>query len=284
MSLKKGNFYHPFRDSDLGFFLHDMNSDENYNPNILKDIDLYYQPVEEPEDGIIFFVVSLVALIVAEIIQFKLINMVRREHGLVKEVTQIYSMSCIIMGPFLLIFTTLTDFIHPLNEVIGEWFCFLARTLIWIHFNVVATQTLIVAMMRYWFIINEQRVKKYGKEKTKRIFIFLSIFVPIFMVTWGTIENTEVDRLLSINRCYGIDHKVFMINVISPKDLGPYYCEFGNPDDDGMYGQILMIFKHTTCILKDLLTVLMGSNVIEGILYFKIISHITRFVISLSTY
>ena len=60
MSLKKENLYHPFTTGEFAFFTHDTFSEQNYTtPNLLQNIDLYYQPVEEPTIGILFIVLGL---------------------------------------------------------------------------------------------------------------------------------------------------------------------------------------------------------------------------------
>ena len=219
MDLKNNNLYHPFVKSDLGFFKHGTLFTQNDTQFVLKNIDLYYQPVEEPAFAILYLVLGLILLVVAEIVQFKLFCMVKKENGLIKEVTQIYSVCSMIMYPFWCIVPSLTDFIHPLNEVIGEWFCFLVRSLTFFHLNVITMQSFIICTMRYCFIVHEENVKKYGKKKTKRIFAFLSVFIPLVMVIWGIAENTEVDPFLFVNRCYGRDHRVFLINIYLLKYL-----------------------------------------------------------------
>jgi hypothetical protein len=283
MGLKSQNLYHPFIKSDLGFFVHDTFSTENDTTFVLENIDFYYQPVEEPAFGILFIVLGLIMLVTAEFIQFKLFFMVKRENGLVKEVTHIYSLSCIIMIPFWLIIPSITDFIHPLNEVIGEWFCFLVRSFAFFHFNIITMHSLIIAMMRYWFIVHEESVRKYGKEKTKRFFAFLSIFIPLFLSIWALADtlagNIELDPFLFVNRCYGRDHKVFLINISPLEVFNPYFCKFGNYSEKGMYGKILETLQRASCISKTIIYLLMAGNFTEGIIYYRIFSHIKRFVI-----
>ena len=282
MGLKNNNLYHPFTNSELGFFVPystTSNSKPYDTPFVLKNIDLYYQPVEEPGFGILYIVLGLILLAAAEFVQFKLYCMVKKENGLVKEVTQMYSLSSIIMYPFWLIVPTITDFIHPLNEVVGEWFCYLVQSLTFFHLNVITMQSFLIAIMRYWFIVHEENVKKHGKEKVKKFFAFLSIIVPLIMVIWGTAENTGLDPFLFVNRCFGRDHRVFLINISPLKFFNPYYCEFENYNGKGTYGKILELFTRATCIFKTLLTLLMASNISEGIIYYKIFSHIKRFVL-----
>ena len=279
MLLKNKNLYHPFTKSELEFFVEGTLSTQNDTQFVLKNIDLYHQPVEEPAFAILYLVLGLILLIGAETLHVMVFYMVKRENGLVKEVTQIYSVCSIIMCPFWFIVPAMTDFIHPLNEVIGEWFCFLVLLLTWFHLNVITMQSFFISLMRYRFIVHEEIVIKYGKKKTKRIYTFLSIFIPLLMAIWEIVENTELDPFLFINRCYGRDHRVFLFNISPLKMLNPYYCEFGEYNDEGMYGRILELFKRASCIFKSILTILMASNISEGIIYYKIFSHNKRFVL-----
>ena len=279
MGLKNDYLYHPFTHSELGFFMRGAVSNGNDTHFLLKSIDLYYQPVEEPVFAIMYLVVGLIMFVVGEMIQFKLLFMVKRENGLIKEVTQVYSITSIIMYPFWLFVPTITDFIHPLNEVIGDWFCFIARWLTLGYFLYIWMQSFIVAMMRYWFIVKEESVKKYGKEKTKRVFLYLSIFLPVMIVLWSIAENIELDLWLFVNRCYGIDHRMFLINVAPDTASNPKFCQIGTFDDKDLNGKILVFIERASCFFKAIVTFVLTFNITEGILYYKIFSHLKRFAV-----
>ena len=274
MFLKKENFYHPFIEPYLGFFAYDDRCRDNDTCMVLENIDLYYQPVEEPVVGKTILVIGLISLLLGEVIQFRLLTMVKRENGLVKEVTQIYSLTSIIGYPMLFVISIGTDFVHPLNEVIGGWFCTLAWIVTYFHFIVITFQSFIVAMMRYCFITNEETVKKYGKEKTKRIFVFLSLFIPLIMVILEGIENPELHPFIYINRCYGRDHRLFLLDYSIFQV--PYFCQFQNHSDEGTYGRVLQILRQSSCIFRLVINIFMGFNLSEVIIYYKIFSHIKR--------
>ena len=274
MFLKKENFYHPFIKSYLGFSAYDDGAQENNTRMVLENVDLYYQPVEEPVIGITIFVIGLISLLLGEFIQFRLLAMVKRENGLIKEVTQIYSLTSIIGYPMLFVVCIGTDFIHPLNEVIGGWFCTLAWIVTFFHFSVITFQSFIVAMMRYIFIVQEETVRKYGKEKIKRIFALLSLFIPLVLVILEGIENPELHPFIYINRCYGRDHKLFLIDYSIFQV--PYFCQFQNDSEEGTYDRILLILRQSSCISRLVINILMGFNLSEVIIYYKIFSHMKR--------
>ena len=127
--------------------------------------------------------------------------------------------------------------------------------------------------MRYCFIVHEGRVNYFGKQKTKKMFLFMAISFPILFVTWGIVENPELDTFPFLNQCYGIDHKVFLAEVSTGKKL---FCKMTSFGMDGMYDPIINTMREITCIIKFLLTMLMCLNISEGLIYIKIFSHIKR--------
>ena len=264
--------YHPFSKSFLGLSFSSNLSNEMYSYNLLENLDLYHQPLDPPSIAISLFFVRLTYCILGELVMYKLLKTVRKEKGLVNDVTQFYCIVMITNYPTWLLFTTMTEFLHPLKDIMGQWICSLMRIVFYMNFNVVIFHSFVVALMRYFFIIHEGKVKKFGKQKTKNIFLFLTIFVPILLIVWGFIENQELDTFKWINRCYAVDHKVFLAELTTGKNL---FCTFQTID--GEYGYILSVIRQITCITKAVIVMLFGMNLCEGFIYYKIFSHITRF-------
>ena len=269
MFFQNENLYNPFTNTYLGFSLSEENSQENNTLFIIDNLDLYYQPVELPNSAICLSVIRFPLFCLGIFIQIKLFRMVRKEKGLVNEVTQFYCITSMSIYPIWLLFVTSTDFLYPLKDIIGRWFCIFGRFTIYFHFNMLLFHSFIVALMRYFFIVHEEKVKKFGKDKTKKVFLFLAISFPIIFLVWGAIENQDIATLIFLNRCYGIIDKVFMAELTTGKNLG---CVFSN---GGYLDTILQI----TCITKGIVFILMCLNVTEAIIYCRIFSHITRYYI-----
>ena len=65
------NFYRPSKDSYLGVLENYIDFD-NTSGFVIDDIDLYYQPVQKPAIGSLFFIIRMAMLIVAtEFIRFQ---------------------------------------------------------------------------------------------------------------------------------------------------------------------------------------------------------------------
>ena len=189
----------------MGFLTANSSKIEHNSFNI-SDIDLYYHPVQTVTIGSTFFVLRMPLILVGEYVNLKVIRMLKDENGLVKEVTTLFASVQMIYWPFWYLFTTSTDFIHPLKDIIGEWFCDIGSFLIHLGWMILAFQSLIVAIMRYYFIVHEDKVKLHGKQKLKKIFFWLSFLFPLFLVIWDLTESNELDVFSFINKCYGNHH------------------------------------------------------------------------------
>ena len=97
----KVNTYNPFTKSFLGFSFSSNFSNENYSFNLLDNLDLYHQPLEHPSTAISLFVARFLIIFLGELVLYKLFKMVRKENGLVNEVTQFYCIAFITNCPIL---------------------------------------------------------------------------------------------------------------------------------------------------------------------------------------
>ena len=77
MSFKKESFYHPFTKSFLSFGAKE-HSGENDTLSILQEIDLYYQPVEEPVTGISYLAIEIMVAVFSVFIQIKVFCLAKK--------------------------------------------------------------------------------------------------------------------------------------------------------------------------------------------------------------
>ena len=275
MFLERRNVYHPFLGSCVGIYIPDQFHKENSSGFVLQDVDLYYQPLKEPEIGIIICSIRLILILIGEFVHSRVLILIKKENGLVKEVTMICTITSMIVWPFWVIFTSGTDFVHPINEIIGKWFCSLSNLFMFYSFSIISFNSFIVAAMRYLFIVHKEKVEMFGKQKTKNIFLLLNVFVPAILVVLDVIENSELNPLSYINKCNGVDHKVFLADTSTLHIAKRNFCAPAISVGTDSYGVLEMI-KRTCCIVKLVVVLVMGLNFFEGIIYFRIFSHIDR--------
>ena len=128
--------------------------------------------------------------------------------------------------------------------------------------------TFIISSMRYIFIVYNEKVLLIGKEKVKRIFYFLSIFVPLMMTILHAcvLPVPPSAHNISQKTCYKyleVSHNMTCPNI---------HVLYDNCDPI-----LPLVLEHLPTYVTKLvgitvkiMYVIMCTNVIEGILYWKI--------------
>ena len=277
MLPNKRHFYHPYSGEYFGFYsVHKHENEIHSHGFVLEDIDLYYQPLPEPIEASLFHILRLILAMIGWIINIKVWKMLDKENGLVKDVTKIYTIALMIGSTMLSIFWASTDFLHPVNEIIGQWYCDLGWFVLYTSWFTMSFYSLIVSTMRYLFIIQEKKVEMYGKEKVRKIFYFLSFLLPLLLMIWSVTDKSDVDAISVFNKCNGNHHKVFLFDTSTLNVAKRNFCEHVEYDDEGSLGRIIAAFRRYACIIRTLLILFMGFNFAEIYIYFKILTHIYR--------
>ena len=268
--------YHPFTDSSFGILLKNQSFPASITGFQVTDVDLYYQPLQDPVIAIVFFVLRLFIVIAGEFVHVKVFILMKKENGIAKDVTKLFTITQMIYWPFWLLFSTSTDFVHPLNVVVGQWYCFSGWFIFWYCWTTISFHSFLVALMRYFFIVHDKKVEAYGKDSAKKWFFLLSIIIPTVLTIWGILENAELDATSFINKCYGKHHKKFLLETSTLHTIKRNFCEFETFEGDGPFGKIFATLKRITCITKTIFFLVMGFNFTEAIVYYKIFRHINR--------
>ena len=233
---KNPYFYHPLENTSFGVQI-SGNSFWDFNENgtnIIDDISLYYHPVQHLVLGAFFFLISLPLVILGIYFNLKVLNLIRRESGVANDVTKLTSIVQMILWPFWFIFTTSTDFLHPLNEILGNWYCDLGWFMIYFCWNITFLNSLIIALTRYGCIVHSDKCAQ-GDHKTqaKRFFLIISVLIPFIMVVWSGMDSSELEMMSFINKCNGKHHKTFLIETSTVDVMKRNFCAFDSYDTAG---------------------------------------------------
>ena len=127
--------------------------------------------------------------------------------------------------------------------------------------------TFIISSMRYVFIVYNEKVLLIGKEKVKRIFYYLSIFVPLIM----TILHACVLPVPS--SAHNIAHKTCHNYLEVSHNMT---CPNVNVTNDNCDPILSLVLEHIPTyvakivgIIVKIMYVIMCTNLIEGVLYWK---------------
>jgi len=267
--------------SFFGVFIDDITHSVNSTPYIFEDVDLFYQPVETPLVASLFFLVRSILFFISEFINVKIFLQLKKETCLINDVARVFTCTQMVILPFWLLYNTSTDFFHPMNEIIGNWFCTLGWFSIHLCGTIIAFHSFVVALMRYLFIVHDRKIENFGKKKAKKVIMYLTFIIPLLVVIWEGTNGSDLDVISVVNKCYGKDHKVFLIETSTSEVFKSKFCEYdGYDDQDGgsAFFKIVAIFRRISCIANKVVMVIMSVNIAEGIIYFKLLSHINRYL------
>ena len=204
--------------------------------------------------------------------------MMIKDNGILKDIMKLQAYTIMIIMPTRLVFHTSTEFVHPLNEVIGKWFCSAYWFIEKISFQMIASHSLAVALLRYAFILYDEKVMEFGKEKLKDLVWYLSIGVPIFTLLWISTDLKELDVSTSINRCNGMDHKMFLVQSWSSLGyIKKSFVKVENFEKGDGFEKALAIMRKISKIAQRIWQILLVSNLGEGIIYYKLFKHTKRY-------
>ena len=182
MKITERNIYHPFLNKSLGFPISSKNG--KYSQDFFTDVNLYWQPVKDPTIGIAFLFANFLVILAGGFVHYHLWQMLKRADNLVSGILKAYVLVQTIYWPFCIIFGSATDFIHPLSDVVGPWSCVLGYFVIWLSVIFISFHITVIAIMRYIFIVYDEKVASFGKQRAKNVFYWILGTVPIVLTIW----------------------------------------------------------------------------------------------------
>ena len=275
---QRNHFFNPFLDSFLGVLTFDNKDDPSLSPGmIIENLDLYFQPVPDPITATIFLVIMLILVAVGSYISIKVMAILKKEDSLLTGTIHNFMVSQLISWPLTVFIINVTNFIHSFPPMIVQWICPIAKFFLYFCMNFTNAHSCITAVMRYVFIVHNERVQSIGKEKVKQHFLACSFLIPLLLTLWRTIDGSELDTFSFNNKCYGIHHKSFLIETSTLNVFKKNFCNI--PDYKMMNGylEVLEAFsKNVLCLSSTAALVLVGSNLTEGIIYYMLFSHMNK--------
>ena len=104
----------------------------------------------------------------------------------------------------------------------------------------------------------------------------MSILLPLLGAVWESLAGPELNGMSFINKCHGKHHKVFLVETTTLNVVKRGFCAFETYSTTGTWSQILELTHRMFCILNFVTTLILGLNIAEGFLYYRILRHINR--------
>ena len=185
--------------------------------------------------------------------------------------------SQLISWPLLFSCIGITNFIHSFPPVIVQWLCPVLWFVLYFCLNLCTSHSFMTSIMRYFFIVHNERAQLLGKEKAKKLFHIMSILIPLLLTIWRAIETYDLDTFSTFNKCYGKHHRTFLVETSTLKVFKKNFCEIPDYHNVDGYVEVIKAFlKNVFCISNTVAMLVISSNLTEGIVYFLLFSHMYR--------
>ena len=173
---------------------------------------------------------------------------------------------------------SITDFVHPLPAVVGSWICVFSFFLMYPCIIFINLHTLIIAIMRYVFIVHDDGVAIWGKERVRKISYLALGIIPIVMATWlyfGAADR-DFDGMSVINKCNGSYHKIFLLKWSFSEPVSVWKARCTPENYYKNTGYLTKTVRYVACRTNGWIITLMSSNIPEGFIYYKTWTHIQK--------
>ena len=223
-------------------------------------------------------VIYFLAILSGGFVHYHLWQMLKKEDNLVSCILKAYVIVQMIFWPFSCILLSATDFLYPLSEILGSWFCVFCYFLTYPCVLFISFHTTIIAIMRYIFIVHDERVANFGKQRAQHLFYWLLGIVPVVMTVWlyfGAADR-DFDGYPALNKCNGSYDKIFLLKwgFAERRSVWDARCD-GQKMNEGPSSAIELL-EFIQCRASSILLVLLVSNIFEGFIYYRLWTHILK--------
>ena len=150
---------------------------------------------------------------------------------------------------------------------IGSWVCYISAFVFAFGTHSVASHSLIVAILKYVFIVHTMKARVFGEEKIQRLFLYINFVLPLIIAIIDNMITSDFRQSGILDTCF---------NPSTEKDL-PYnvephnaYYMFGNiigkfekEKTSFFYLQLVLVIFQTVAFLTT------GTNIVEAVFYFR---------------
>ena len=231
-----------------------------------------FQPIDTTFLLVLVPIVGIIAII-ANYINYLVLRMAKRDKSLLNCLLPDFAMNFLVGGPAIYIFGVIISTLsEPASDVIGVWFCHLYSILGYLWLFKAWLFSLLVSLLRYFYIVHNGRITEYGLARVERIFRILYWAVPTCLVILHTSLRTGYDPTPWANHCYGWPPGSSSTNTWWYQ-IERQFCVYNEYGFTNRYAERGL---RIVCALNVGACILLFSNFVEAIVYYMIYRHMNR--------
>ena len=230
---------------------------------------------------VVVFVLVLLFLI-GVYLQVRIIMVSKQDKEMTWKIDIGHSVVMIIYYAFQISFETSVHVIPKLTQVTGSWFCHFAKFIKLYGMVAIVGHSLFIALHKYLFIIHDEKIRKFGMEKAKKISLWIYILHPAIGAL-AYMVRPHFRAISSINRCHGL-HFLDPVPVLNETTSFTFkvwaekffFCGLGDYDYHNSFDYFVYLTNQAYCFLQVIGTCLIVGNIIEIYLYKNIFDYVKR--------
>ena len=228
---------------------------------------------------VIIITMSLVLIyLVGLYLQIKIIMIAKHDKDTTWKIDISHSIVMIIYYAFIISIETTTHVIPNLSHFTGSWFCYFTLYLKLYGLISITVHSLYVSIHKYIFIVYQDKVNNFGKEKARQISFWIYILHPaVFAITW--MVRPHYRAIASINRCHGLqsqEDSKEANETIGGLAQRLFFCGLGNYDGYNSFDYFIYLANQFYCFLQTVVILIVAGNIIEIFIYKKIFHWMKR--------
>ena len=201
----------------------------------------------------------------------------KQKEGNTWRIHMFHSISLIIYYTFYIPFSRVTHVIPNLaGEYTGEWICYVALFIITYAFAILSQNSLLVAVMKYIFIVHSIKALTYGNDRIKRLFFIIGLAVPISFAIFACLTK-DYESFAVVHSCFGQTEQVLKQYDTWEKTFERIFlCNLNEDGNSPSQESIFYIVKQVLCVIRSTITTITNSNVPETFFYYKLFRTMNR--------
>ena len=161
-------------------------------------------------------------------------------------------------------FQAITHIVPSLGTYAGYWICYMSAFLAFFCYHAMIIQSLLIAAMKYIFIVHTWKAKSFGEERIQKIFSLIHMIYPAVMAVLSMISSNFQTRS-SIISCFGNSYRSAFSNA--------FFCILDKSSENNPF---YIPGARFICVTKTIIASIINSNIPEGILYYMIFTKMQR--------
>ena len=246
-----------------------------------------FQYLLHSEVSNVFLVLDLIIFIIFCFLCYMMFSMIQREskvrkgQHLIKDMLLSYSI--IVPATFIFIdlyLNLLTKYERVPTVLSGYWFCGTFELMIHYSMPYIGEFSLYIAMIRYWRIVHSPNASEFEETKVRKLVLIIHLVIPGILSLLNAISNGKVDQIFWVDHCWSFQSVIESLSSLKSEKLKGFFCvnreyEVAKNFDENVKTLITSIIRGLCGSLK-IFYLLILSNVIEFILYWRIIRFLNR--------